>query len=358
MKVVGEIGANNIKVTVFGRTRGIEEFTLLLGNEEVLSKEKSFFEVLAVKGLETAVISAISLILPFGPEKAKNPELMKEKIIGELEELSDVYPSYIPFAVKFLKKLLKENKKIPVSLYFDTSFFQKLPPEELYYALPKSSSKKSKLKKLGYHGIYHSYAAEQSGRNKKVISVVLDKKTTVCGIENNLPVTVSLGSTPLEGIMSLTSCGDLDPGAVFYIMKKTGYSIYKMDELLKKESGFFGVTDYRVQVKDLAEMYGNDEKVKLAFDIYRNQILKYLGGSLAVLSGVDTIVFSGVEVNSLEGMVYELLKQINFLGIHLKESPWEKDKAFSEISLPDSKVKVFINHKKTTEIVNEKMKAK
>ena len=280
---------------------------------------------------------------------------MKENIIDKLESLSDIYPSYIPFAVKLLRRLFKENTKIPVSLFFDTSFFLSLPLEEVFYAIPLSSSEKSKLRKFGYHGIYHSYAACLFGKNKKVISLVLDKKTTVCGIKNNKPLTVSLGGTPLEGIMSLTSCGDLDPGAVFYIMKKAGYSIYKMDEVLKKQSGFFGVTGYDMSMKDLAGIYGKDEKVKLAFDIYRNQILKYIGGSLAVLSGIDTIVISGSELYSLEGLVYDILKQMNFLGIHLKESPWKKNTLLQKISLPGSKVKVFVNYKNIADIVYSEM---
>jgi len=357
MKLVVEIGASSLNITAFGKAGQKEGKVVVLKHEAALDKNKNLFESLALKGLDTKSVSAVAIILLFGPEKTKNPELLKESIIEKLEPLADKYPSYIPFAAAVLKKLLKEKNKIPVYVYSDTSFFAGLPEEELYYAIPKSSSEKSQLKKSGYHGIYHEYAAGLAGKNKKVISVVLDKKTTVCGAANSTPVTVSLGSTPLEGVMSLTSSGDLDPGAVFYIMKKAGYSIYKMDEILKKESGFLGVTGYRMEMAELAKLAGKDEKVKLAFNIYKNQILKYIGGALAILPGADALVFSGAEVNSLEGLIYDLLKQMNFLGIHLEELPWKNSAALTEVSRTDSKVKVFVNNKRMTDIVFEEMPA-
>ena len=354
MKLTGELGANNIKVTVFGTDGKSAGVKFTLGHEDVLHGKKGIFEVLEKKGLQLEEVKAFALILPFGPEKAGEQEDLKEKITNELEKLEEVYPSYIPFAVKFLRKLLAEKGKIPVSLHFDTAFFKELPEEELYYAIPKNSSEKNKLKKSGYHGIYHSYAAGLCGKNKKIISVVMDKKTTVAGSDNKIPQTISLGSTPLEGIMSLTTSGDFDPGAAFYIMKKAGYSIHKMDEILKKQSGFLGITDYKMEMKDLLGLCGKDKKVNLAFDIYRNQILKYMGGTLAILSDVDAIVFSGAEADSLKVLIYDLMKQMSFLGIHLKESPWEKTDMHKEISTSGSKIKILINYKSMSEIVAEK----
>jgi acetate kinase len=94
--------------------------------------------------------------------------------------------------------------------------------------------------------------------------VVIDKQTTVCSARSGNPLSISLGFTPLEGVMSRTSCGDLDPGVVFYLMNNQGFSIYKIDDILKNESGFLGLTGYDLELKELVKFYGKDRKVTLA----------------------------------------------------------------------------------------------
>ena len=158
-----------------------------------------------------------------------------------------------------------------------------------------------------------------------IISVVLDKQTTVCPVKNNLPLAISLGFTPLEGVMSRTSCGDLDPGIVFYLMNAHKFSIYKIDDILKNESGFLGLTGYDLKLKELVKFYGKDPKVNSAFEIYEGQLLKYIGEGISVLGGLDNIVFSGEGVGPLIPVIYSLIKKISFLGINIKSLPW-KDK--------------------------------
>ena len=107
-------------------------------------------------------------------------------------------------------------------------------------------------------------------------------------------------------------------------------------------------------MKEFAKLRGRDKKIDLAFDVYKSQILKYFGESIAVLSGVDTVVLSGCNTFILQGVIVEILKQAGFLGITIKDLPWDDASGVSAISLEDSKIKVLINKKTASEIVLEK----
>jgi acetate kinase len=170
-------------------------------------------------------------------------------------------------------------------------------------------------------------------------------------VENNLPRSISLGFTPLEGVMSRSSCGDMDPGIVFYLMNVHKFSIYKIDDLLKNESGFLGLTGYDLELKELVKFYGKDSKVNLAFDIYQAQLLKYIGEGISVLGGLDSIIFSGSEVAALTPVIHSLIKKISFLGINTKSLPWIDKKEIFSVTSGESGIKVYLNRMDLAEVI-------
>jgi acetate kinase len=240
---------------------------------------------------------------------------------------------------------------MPLIAFFETSFFVKLPDEEKYYAIPFEYYKNSKIKKFGFHGIFHEANARLVSPRSKTISMVFDKQTTVCAIHNKSPLSISLGYTPLEGIMSDRACGDLDPGIVFYLMNVHNFSIYEIDEMLKNKSGFKGLTGYDIELKDMIKMRGKDAKIDLAFNVYESQIMKYIGEGVAAMGGVDNIIIAGSNINIVTPIIYTLIKKISFLGINIIRLPWDKDKEISNITSEESKIKVYINRKSLPAII-------
>jgi acetate kinase len=238
-----------------------------------------------------------------------------------------------------------------MTAFFETAFFTGLPEEERYYAFPRKYFHKDGVKRWGYHGLFHEYNYSVARGAEKVVSVVLDAKSTVSSIYKNKPLSINLGYTPLEGIMSGTTCGDVDPGMVFYLMKAHNYSIFQIDEILKKQSGFLGLTGYDMDIAELFKLYGKDQKVTLAFDVYKNQILKYIGESIAVLEGVDAIIFSGDNAKSLQPLIYDILKGISFLGINLKTLPWPDKEESACVASEDSPVKIYVNYTSLPKII-------
>ena len=196
---------------------------------------------------------------------------------------------------------------VPQYAFSETAFFSHLPEEEKYYAIPEGlGGRELRLQRTGFHGILHAHAAKISGGRGRVVSVVMDRMTTVCGIQGGRPVTISTGCTPLEGVMGAASCGDMDPGVVFHLMREMGLSIFQVDDILKKKSGFAGVTGLAKPPEEIFRLYQKRAQVTLAFDMYRNHILRHIGEAMAELAGADALVFSGSSLGALSPLVRTL----------------------------------------------------
>ena len=154
--------------------------------------------------------------------------------------------------------------------------------------------------------------------------------------------------------MGRTSSGDLDPGIVFYLMRRYNYSIYRIDTLLKKESGFLGLTGYDLETDKLYELAGKDEKTAFAFKIFENQILKAIGEAMSVIGGIDAIVFCGCYSESLKPLIFKMIRaDISFLGISIKPLPWPQSPKVRDISQKGSTVHVIINSLGWQDIVGQ-----
>lgn len=308
--------------------------------EEVKRSRDLRKDVSGIAGKER--VSAISFRILFGGDYFQKPALLDKGFFPRFSSLTGYFPFYIPSVLNMLKIFYRDFKGIPQRAFFETSFFSKLPPEEKYYAIPRQLQDDNRIRKWGFHGLFHE-ASSLLLPSARTVSVVIDKQTTVCSARSGNPLSISLGFTPLEGVMSRTSCGDLDPGVVFYLINNQGFSIYKIDDILKNESGFLGLTGYDLELKELVKFYGKDRKVTLAFDIYQAHLLKYIGEGISAMGGVDNIVFSGNELEPFVPVVFRLLKRISFLGISLKSLPWSAKEDVFSIASTDSKVKAVLN---------------
>lgn len=295
-------------------------------------------------------INDISFRFIFGGRNLDQGAVIDNDFLKVFSQMSQDYPYYVPYMNSLLSAFLNDYKDIRLSAFFENSFFSDLPLEKKFYAIPSKYSKEAK-EKNGFHGIYHQCNSSIFKKKRRVISVVLERHTTVCPVLNGKPLAISLGNSPLEGVMGLTSCGDVDPGIILYLMKEKGYSIFQLDNLLKRKSGFLGLTGYDLTLEELLPLYGSDQNVRLAFDVYENHILKYIGEGIALLGGVDAIFFGGENVKLLQPLIYQLVKRISFLGVNFKKFPWQLDKSLYRVSAIDSKIGIYLNLMTVAEII-------
>jgi acetate kinase len=351
MFLIVEPNINEMNVYVFYHDRKSRFACFKKAIDENTTQETLSEFILSIT--ESKPIDSISFRILFGGNGEESPVLINESFINGLKDYYHLYPFYLPTIEKIISIFYEIYRDIPLFAFYETSFFHSLPEEERLYALPSDYTEKADIKRYGFHGIFHKFHADQFLEGKRIISIIFDKQTTVCSLLSGKPMSINFGITQLEGIMGRTSCGDIDAGIIFYLMRRYNFSIYKIDNILKRQSGFYGLTGLNMGIKEMFKLYGKDKKVTLAFDIYKNHILKYIGECLSVLEGADAVIIGGNFVQFLKPFIFSILKHMSFLGINLSDPPWENSGEITEITSPGSEVKVFIDNLHVSEIIHK-----
>lgn len=290
-------------------------------------------------------IDAVGHRIVQGGDIFKHSVLVNDTVIDQIEELSELAPLHNHAHVLGIKAVKKLLPNVPQTVVFDTAFHQTMPQEAFLYALPLEQYTKHKIRRYGFHGTSHAYvsqkAAELIGKKGKIITCHLGNGASISAVEDGKCLDTSMGFTPLAGLIMGTRCGDIDPYIPLYICKSQNKTPDEVNEILNKKSGMFGICGYSDN-RDIETLYGVEEKATVAMDAYVHSILRFIGSYIAVLGGVDAIVFTaGIGENGslLRKLVIDRLA---YLGIKLDEEANKKRGAITEISTPDSKVRVFV----------------
>lgn len=290
-------------------------------------------------------IDAVGHRIVQGGDIFKHSVLVDDTVIEQIEDLSELAPLHNHAHVLGIKAVKKLLPNVPQTVVFDTAFHQTMPKEAFLYALPLEQYTKHKIRRYGFHGTSHAYvsqkAAELIGKKGKIITCHLGNGASISAVEDGKCLDTSMGFTPLAGLIMGTRCGDIDPYIPLYICKSQNKTPDEVNEILNKKSGMFGICGYSDN-RDIETLYGVEEKATVAMDTYVHSILRFIGSYIAVLGGVDAIVFTaGIGENGslLRKLVIDRLA---YLGIKLDEEANKKRGAITEVSTPDSKVRVFV----------------
>ena len=303
-----------------------------------------------VKSLEE--INAVGHRVVHGGEKFRCSTIVNEEVIKAIEELSPLAPLHNPANVSGIKAAMKMLPDIPHVAVFDTAFYTELPPYVYLYALPYEWYEKYGVRKYGFHGTSHRYVAKRAAAllNKELsdvnlITLHIGNGVSVTAIKKGVAYEHSMGFTPLEGAIMGTRCGDVDPGAVLFVMKQENLTPDYMNEILNKKSGLLGITGKYVDRRDILKAAEKgEERAELAIKMEVHRLKKFIGAYAAVMGGVDAIAFTaGVGENS-PFYRRKICENLDFLGIKLDH---EKNEVAvggreMEISTSDSPVKVFV----------------
>lgn len=290
-------------------------------------------------------IDAVGHRIVQGGDIFKNSVLVTDTVIDQIENLAELAPLHNHAHVLGIRAVQKLLPSVPQTVVFDTAFHQTMPKEAFLYALPLEQYTKHKIRRYGFHGTSHAYvsakAAELIGKKGKIITCHLGNGASISAIDKGICLDTSMGFTPLAGLVMGTRCGDIDPYIPLYICKSQNKTPDEVNEILNKKSGMFGLCGYSDN-RDIETLYGVEQKATDAMDTYVHSIVRFIGSYVAVLGGVDAIVFTaGIGENGalLRRLVIE---RLSYLGIKLDEEANKKRGTITEISTPNSKVRVFI----------------
>ncbi|KAA6347594.1 Acetate kinase [termite gut metagenome] len=298
-----------------------------------------------------AEISAVGHRVVHGGEKFNASVRITGEVIEQMVQCSDLAPLHNPANLKGVYTISKLLPEVPQIGVFDTAFHQTMPDYAYMYALPYELYIKYGVRRYGFHGTSHRYVSQRvceflnvNPAGKRIITCHIGNGGSVTAIKNGKSVDTSMGLTPVEGLMMGTRCGDVDAGALTYIMLKERLGATDVSNLLNERSGVLGVSGVSSDMRELdkAITEGNERAI-LAGKMYNYRIKKYVGSYAAAMGGVDIIVFTGGVGENQQSCRYEVCKDLEFMGVKLDEEINSKVRGEEAvITTPDSKVTVAV----------------
>ena len=380
MKILGlNCGSSSIKYKLFDMAQksvlaqgGIEKIgmpdsflkiTLPDGTKKIIEREipehtagvKFVFDILtgseygALRSLDE--LDAVGHRMVHGGERFKESVLLNKEVLEAFAACNDLAPLHNPANLKGIEAVSELLPDVPQVGVFDTAFHQTMPDYAYMYALPYELYERYGIRRYGFHGTSHRYVSQRvcdylgvSPKGKRIITCHIGNGASMAAIVDGKCIDTTMGLTPLEGLMMGTRSGDIDGGAVTFIMEKEGFTPAEVSNFLNKKCGLGGISGRSSDMREV--LAGNREghpRSVLAINMYCYRIRKYIGAYAAAMGGVDIILFTGgvgenqyeIRGGSLEGL--------EFLGVKLdKEKNLVTRSEEAVISAPDSSVTVCV----------------
>ncbi|MBQ6254575.1 MAG: acetate kinase [Bacteroidales bacterium] len=295
-------------------------------------------------------IEAVGHRIVQGADFFSGSAIVNDDVMEKLEFCCDFAPLHNPAHILGIKACQEVLPNVIQVVTFDTAFHQTMPPQAYMYGLPYEYYEKYHIRRYGAHGTSHQFVAHKGAKmvgidvyDSKIITCHIGNGSSITAIHNGKSIDTSMGLTPLEGLIMGTRCGDVDPNAILYIMKKENLTPDEMYTMVNKKSGFLGVSQKTSDAREMDELAnGGDFKAKLTLKMLSFQMIKYIGAYIAEMNGVDAIFFTGGIGEHNSRLRRRVCENMTYLGLKFDyeaNTAWGVD---TVISLPDSKVKAAL----------------
>ena len=302
----------------------------------------------AIKSLDE--INAVGHRMVHGGEKFSKSVLLTQEVLDAFTACNDLAPLHNPANLKGVNAVTAILPNVPQVGVFDTAFHQTMPDYAYMYAVPYELYEQYGVRRYGFHGTSHRYVSKRvceflgiKQEGTKIITCHVGNGGSISAIKDGKCIDTSMGLTPLEGLMMGTRSGDIDAGAITYLMDKLKLDGAGISDLLNKKSGVMGIFEKSSDMRELEAAVANGEKRAILTEkMYFYRIKKYIGAYAAALGGVDIIVFTGGVGENQATARWGSCEGLEYMGVKLDP---EKNKVRGEemiISTDDSKVKVIV----------------
>ncbi len=328
-----------IFVDLPNHTVAVEKVFDILINKEQVIKDLSEIDAIGHRFVQGGWIFDRSVVID-------------DNFVKEVEsKLYDISPLHAPANLAGYKGCYALMPNTPQVAVFDTSFHATMPAKAYMYGIKYEDYEKYHVRKYGAHGTSHRYVMKETAKllgkdekDLKMITVHLGNGSSITAIDHGKSVDTTMGLTPLEGLIMGTRSGDLDPAVVSYLADKKNMTADEVVNYLNKQCGILGVSGVSSDMRELnSAIVAGNERARLALDMLIYRVKKYIGAYIAVLGGVDAIVFTGGIGENQEDLREESLDNMECFGIEIdkeKNNNLPRGTA-EEISTKNSKVKVF-----------------
>ncbi|MFH0919587.1 MAG: hypothetical protein V1913_04440 [Fibrobacterota bacterium] len=267
-------------------------------------------------------LTTIAYRLYHGGDEIQEPaSRLTAKALGRIGKAVTLFPESNQILYRSASYLRSRLANINHVLLSDTAFFNRLPESARVYALPLGLGKKG-MRRFGGFGLFHEWAWNQvrmqlPQKEKRLISIDLGSQPNIAAIKDGKPVETTIGFTPVEGIPSLTRCGDLDPTILFQL-QSLGMSLREINTMLTRDSGYRGLLGKKCAMMDIIKD-GADGRFLGVRRLLRYHIVRYAGAFIATLGGIEAFAFLTEFPGETSGFIGEIIGDFNFM--HVKYQP-------------------------------------
>ena len=309
---------------------------------------KTILDYLSHKYLKnTSELSAVGHRMGHGGEYFDRSVIINEDVMAKIYDTLPLLPLHGPAFVHGVEAMTELLPGVIQVATFDSAYHQSMDKSAFTYAIPKEYYEKDHIRRYGFHGTSHNYAAQKAaellGKKGKFICCHLGGGASVTAIKDGKSVDTTMGYTPFAGVMMATRSGDMDPYIPLHIMKTQGKTADEVNLMLNKESGLYGLSGGHSDMRDIIEnAEKGDEQCQLAIDAFVYGLLKKIGAYVAVLGGIDALIFTAGIGENASLIREKLCQRLQYLGLELDAEKNKQRPAPADISTSESKVKVFV----------------
>ena len=295
-------------------------------------------------------IDAVGHRVVHGAEKFTESVVITDEVKDMIRQCYDLAPLHNPANMTGIEAITALMPDVPQVGVFDTAFHQTMPPKAFMYALPYNFYKEDGVRRYGFHGTSHRYVSQRVCEflnvditKQRIITCHVGNGGSITAVKYGKSIDTSMGLTPTEGLMMGTRVGDVDPGALTFLMLKHHLTPEQLQTIINKQSGMAGVTEISSDMREIeAAVNAGNERAKLGLDMYELRITKYIGAYAAEMGGVDIIVFTGGVGENQTGLRSDVCAPLAFMGVEIDAEANKVRGEESLISTPSSRVKVCV----------------
>ena len=303
----------------------------------------------AIRGMEG--LDAVGHRVVHGGARIRASVPIDAEVVRYLGSITDLAPLHLPAALAAIHAVGRLVPDLPAVACFDTAFHSRMPESASTYAIPSAWRERYGIKRYGFHGFSHAYSSRQAAailerqeRDLKVVTCHLGAGASLAAVAGGQSVDTTMGFTPLEGLVMATRSGNVDPGALLYLMRHGRMSEPELTDGLDRQGGLFalaGTSDMREVLRRLTQ---GDAHAQLAFDVFLHRLRAEIGSMAAALDGPDALVFTGgIGQNSPE-VRSAVAQGLRFLGIAIDEAANGTIDGDGDVSEPEARVRTLVVH--------------
>ena len=277
--------------------------------------------------------------------------VVNEDVKRVIRECFDLGPLHNPANLIGIEACEAAMPGVPQVAVYDTAFGQSMPKKAYLYAIPYEYYEKYGIRRYGFHGTSHRYVSRRACEilgvpyeDQKIITAHVGNGGSITAIKNGKSVDTSMGLTPVERLLMGTRRGDVDAGALSFIMDKEGMDGAGLSDLINKRSGVAGLSGISSDMREIAAAVaaGNPRAI-MTLNVYNYRIKKYIGAYAAAMGGCDILVWTGGVGENQWATRRAVCENMEYMGMKIDGEKYEGMRGEEMvISTPDSKVTIIV----------------